>query len=219
MAGGHESGHGHGHGGAAIEHDLLERMGYETRDVDTATILRWLGVLFALIIVTIVATLGLYNFFVPADLIAQTRGHSRPSRAPAQPQVQVLPRRDMKAYRQAEEVAAAGGVTTKDGRQTIPVDAAIDRLAAQGISGVRGTQLPAPGRSYPGSGIYEEGPAAGSEPHVPATPPGPAAGGGGAPAATAAPDLRNVPSAGAAAPAANTENQQFRMMYGGEQQR
>ncbi|GEM_PF-4142565 len=220
MAGGHSGAHGGGHGhggGSGLQHDLLARMGYETRDVETRSILSWLAVLFVFLVMATGGTLLLYRVFVPAELVAQTRGQGqRPSRVPLQPQVQMDPKRDMRQFRQAEEAALVGGVTTREGLTTVPVDVAIDRLAESGISGISGTALPTPPAGAPGSGQFETTSSAARRQQTVGLPVTGATATGAAQRAYEVESLQNIPSSGEAAPAANTNNQQFRMMYGGE---
>ena len=155
------SDHGaHGGGTHGAGPDLLEEMGYETRDITLSTIAKWLVGLFVFIGITTGGTILLYRWFVPPyaemERVAPL-AHVR--HVPPIPQLQPDPRADMSNYREAED-AVADEYTTggKKGvpHTNLPVNKAIDLLAAQGINGVSGSAAKPESPAYPGSGIYRE---------------------------------------------------------------
>lgn len=142
-----------------LQEDLLAGLGYEPRDIALSTILRWVAFLFVFIFATLILSLGIYRFFVPA---ATEIGKSSPllyqRTLPPNPQLQAYPKRDMMVWRQAEDALIAG--KTKDpatGRPVMNVNEAIDRLAERGIAGIKGTKVRERGPGYPGSGLYGTG--------------------------------------------------------------
>ena len=147
------------HGHDTTDHvspDILAQMGYETRDIALNTLVRWLFFLFAFIAVTVGATIGLYNWFVPNKVelervspLASTR------RVPPHPQLQRSPKNDMIEYRQAEAAAVEEESRNANGTVNIPVSRAMEILANErGIAGIKGSQTAPVSNSYPGSGNY-----------------------------------------------------------------
>lgn len=149
----------HGYETDRVPPDLLSSMGYETRDVGPVAILKWISGLFVFIGIVSVGTLVIMNTFIPES--GRTAYESeiyrtRPIRnEPPQPQLQVLPKRDMIMYRRDEKRLLDGYANTSEGRVSIPVNDAIDAIAAEGISGVKGEAKPMQNDAYPGSGRYK----------------------------------------------------------------
>ena len=153
-------GHGGGHGHAAPKDnvDLLSQMGYENRDISLNTIVLWIFVLFCFIAVTTVGTIFLYKFFVPASAeLERVAPLASVRRVPPYPQLQASPKRDMIEFRQAEDAVLGGVTKAADGHVNLPIDRAIDAIAARGIAGVSGTGEKPVSNSYPGSGDFSSG--------------------------------------------------------------
>jgi hypothetical protein len=123
--------------------DILQDLGYEYRDVNFKALLRWLAILFAFIIVSLLICGVLFNAFVPHwDRIERdVPAFVTARKLPPNPQLQVEPKRDILLYEEAEEARAKAIEKTKDA------------VVAGGISGVTQDKPEAP-RSYPGSGQY-----------------------------------------------------------------
>ena len=164
---GHDN-HNHGYEIDRVPPNLLQEMGYETRDVGPVAILRWLTGLGVFIAVVTFGTLLLMNSFIPET--GRTAYESeiyrtRPLRnKPPQPQLQVLPKRDMIMYRRDEKRRLDGYSNTSEGRVSIPVGEAIDAIAAEGISGIKRIAAPKSTDAYPGSGKYKASNAAAESP-------------------------------------------------------
>ena len=155
MANKHENHDDHGYEIDRVPPDLLNQMGYETRDVGPKAILVWISGLFVFIAIVSGGTLVLMNSFIPETgrvAYESEMFRTQPIRnPPPQPQLQVLPKRDMIMYRRDENRILNGYSNTSEGNVSIPVDAAIDAIAAEGISGVK-TGAPKPTTiGYPGS--------------------------------------------------------------------
>jgi len=164
--------HDHDHPGDSVPADLLVQMGYETRDIGPEGIFKAIAILFVCIgVVSALIFALLYWVFVPQTgaIAYEARLYdSSPVRhMPPQPQIQTLPKRDIIMYRRLEKRELDEYTTADKGNIAIPVDQAIDQIAAEGISGVKeGTPKPK-ADAYPGSGIYENpAPAASSAPIV-----------------------------------------------------
>jgi hypothetical protein len=151
--------HDHGYEIDRVPPDLLNQMGYETRDVGPKAILIWMGGLFVFIGIVTFGTLVLMDNFIPetgrvayeSEIFRTTPIRNNPP----QPQLQTLPRRDMIMYRRDERRILDGYSATSEGRVSVPISETIDAIAAEGISGVKGGTTPQPdGDAYPGSGKY-----------------------------------------------------------------
>jgi len=159
MADKHSDHHDHGYETDRVPPDLLQSMGYETRDVGPRAIMVWLAGLGVFIAIVTFGTLAIMNTFIPET--GRTAYESeiyrtRPLRnEPPQPQLQVLPKRDMIMYRRDEKRLLDGYSNTSEGRVSIPVNDAIDAIAAEGISGIKGEAKPTQSDAYPGSGRYK----------------------------------------------------------------
>ncbi|MBC8142899.1 MAG: hypothetical protein H7Y38_15850 [Armatimonadetes bacterium] len=154
MADKHSDHHDHGYETDRVPPDLLSSMGYETRDVGPRAILVWISGLFVFIAIVSFGTLGIMNTFIPdtgRTAYESEIYRTRPIRnEPPQPQLQVLPKRDMIMYRRDEKRLLDGYANTSEGRVSVPIGDAIDAIAAEGISGVKG-EKPAQNNGYPGS--------------------------------------------------------------------
>lgn len=147
-----------GHAAPKDNVDLLSQMGYENRDVSLNTIALWVGILFVFIAITVVGTIKIYQWMVPAS--AETERVSplvSVRRVPPYPQLQTAPKRDMMEFRQAEDAVIDGVTKGANGQANIPVDRAIDAVATKGISGVAGTGGKPTSNAYPGSGDFSSG--------------------------------------------------------------
>lgn len=148
----------HGYEMDRVPPDLLQEMGYETRDVGPMAIIRWLGGLGVFIAIVTFGTLALMDSFIPETgriAYESEMFRTQPIRnMPPQPQLQVLPKRDMIMYRRDEKRRLDGYSNTSEGRVSIPINDAIDAYAAKGISGVTKTAEPNQSDAYPGSGRY-----------------------------------------------------------------
>lgn len=146
--------HDHGYEMDRVPPDLLHNMGYETRDVGPVAIMRWLAGLGVFIVIVTFGTLAIMNSFIPdTGRVAYESEiyRTRPIRnEPPQPQLQVLPKRDMIMYRRDEKRLLDGYANTSEGRVSVPIGEAIDAIAAEGISGVKG-EKPVQNNGYPGS--------------------------------------------------------------------
>jgi len=163
----------HGHGEAPQDPrdrdtDYLKTLGYERRDVAIPTLAKWITGLFVFIFGALGLAWGVYALFVTDQ--AQDE-NSLPMTAMQRdvprdlPKVQAYPRRDMVLFRREEEqkVNGYGWVDQRKGVAHVPVEKAIEEIAAGGFTGLTGRATPPP------SGMNAGRPA------PPATaPPGPA---------------------------------------------
>ena len=140
--------------------DLLAQMGYETRDVAFRTLAGWIAALFAFAIGTSFVMAWTFRWFAP-DVNEVQKQHAYPlafvRRLPPNPQIQADPKRDMKIYHAGEDASItqlhwANEAKTK---VNIPIDRAMDEMAAKGISGISGSAKTEFSPSYPGSGDYK----------------------------------------------------------------
>ena len=168
MAKSHEPHDDHGYEIDRVPPDLLNQMGYETRDVGPKAILRWVAGLFVFIGIVSVGTLAIMNSFIPETGRTAYESEiyrSRPVRnPPPQPQLQVLPKRDMIMYRRDEKRILDGYSNTSEGQVSVPVEVAIDAIAAEGISGVKAGKPQPATDAYPGSGAFIGGASAAESP-------------------------------------------------------
>lgn len=149
--------------------DYLKTLGYERRDVAIPTLAKWIGGLFVFIFGALGLAFAVYALFVTDEaqdkqtlaLRAQTRDVPRDL-----PKVQAYPRRDMVLFRREEEqkVHGYGWVNERKGLAHIPVETAIEEIAANGFG------APAAGSRAPG-GVGMNAPRPASPPTAP---PGPA---------------------------------------------
>lgn len=131
--------------------EQLANIGYETRDIAINTLSRWLIGLFAFIGVATFGTLGLYKLLVPTYAETERVSPLENVRTyPPNPQLQTRPKHDIIEYRAAEAKQENGYTKGENGTVNIPVERAIDLLAARGISGVKGGTA-APGTAAPAS--------------------------------------------------------------------
>jgi hypothetical protein len=140
----------HGHGPSL---DILDQMGYETRDVSLPGLIKWLSFFGVFLVIATVGSKFLYDALVPNFAAEQSNSPMMHVRhVPPFPQIQAEPIRDMVNYRTAEDEVLAGNpaVGSKTG---MSVDAAIDAIATQrGIAGVKGDSIATPdpnSKSYP----------------------------------------------------------------------
>ena len=144
----------HGHAsGPARDIDELRRMGYETDDIGTKTIAIWAALLFGFVAVCLGLTYGIYLIFVPGDNTQQEAfaqfpltGQQRLPPADA-PILQAYPKQDWKDFSRAEDekVHAYGWVNRNRGVVQIPIERAIELIAARGIPAPKKASKPATG--------------------------------------------------------------------------
>lgn len=152
-----------------IEHndpplDVLRQMGYEPRDVAIGTLVRWLVYLWIFILLMSIMALAIYWFFVPPHAEVQRMSAVTGTRQmPPNPVVQAYPKRDMAEFLEAEEAATEqySWANRERTRVNIPIEEAMERMAARGISGVTDTGAASEGQgtgvatgNYPGSGNF-----------------------------------------------------------------
>lgn len=115
--------------------DHLRDLGYEPRDVSLPILTRWLGVLFFFLGGSSLVALLIYTLFVPyhpeRDVTSFPERSAR--RLPPEPRVQADPIQDMIEFRAKEEQALRSYAWTDKsrGRVRIPVELAIQKMAAQ----------------------------------------------------------------------------------------
>ncbi|MBC8104390.1 MAG: hypothetical protein H7Z41_17580, partial [Cytophagales bacterium] len=156
---------GGGHGVPGPDTNLLEKMGYETRDVALNSLGKWLIGLFVFIGVATAASFLVYTAFVPTYSEVERVSPLEHTRTlPANPQLQTRPKRDMIEYRAAEDKQLNTSTKGENNTVNLPVERAMNLLAARGISGIKGAQVPRLDTSaYPGSGIYTTRPVRSSD--------------------------------------------------------
>ena len=158
MANKHENHDDHGYEIDRVPSDLLSQMGYETRDVGPKAILVWIAGLFVFVGIVSFGTLVLMNSFIPDTgrvAYESEMFRTQPIRnPPPQPQLQVLPKRDMIMYKRDEARILNGYSNTSEGRVSVPIDVAIDTIAAEGISGVTTAAPKTATVGYPGSRTF-----------------------------------------------------------------
>jgi hypothetical protein len=135
------------------EPNLLAQMGYETRDIILRPIMTGIASLFVFIALTLVVSVGIYQFFIPDFAkLGRPPEVSNARRLPPHPQIQAEPKRDMEIFRQAEDAVLSLEAPDADGsKAAMKIDDAISVLATQqGIAGVKGDKLTERGTSGPG---------------------------------------------------------------------
>lgn len=135
----------HGHGEPAqdpkySDTNYLKTLGYEQRDIAIPTLSKWFGGLFVFIGAMLALAGIVYWFFVPpgAEEKASMPMNSVARDVPADlAKVQAHPRRDMVLFRRQEEqkVGGYGWVDRSKGIAHIPVERAMDEMAARGLPG------------------------------------------------------------------------------------
>ncbi len=182
------------------EIDELRRMGYETDDIGTRTIIRWAVGLFGFVAASLALTAIVYTWFIRGNNPdAETRmafplTMQQRLPPPDAPILQAAPKRDWVNFDATEKAKVSGynWVDRSKGTVTIPVDRAIDLLAERGLP-QRKTPGRAPSAPAPNAPIQGSSGAPGRRTQPPAqaspsdgqgamTPPtgGAATGGGGA---------------------------------------
>jgi hypothetical protein len=132
--------------------------GYETRDVSLRTLVKWVVGLYIFIFITVALTVPFFFLIVPRDESRTERtgqNELRPTISlPAAPVIQPTPIQDMSSFEQEQQrrLTSYGRAKDEPGKVHIPIDAAIDRIVAQGTVAREGTRAPAPP-----SGIYTSG--------------------------------------------------------------
>ncbi|HEV2472538.1 MAG TPA: hypothetical protein VGS41_07735 [Chthonomonadales bacterium] len=122
-----------------------ENARFETRDVALSTLLKWIVSLFIFMAFATFITLGLYRF-----LITRPNGEEAVSpiahgpMAQPSPIVQAYPVEDIKEFRAKEDtlVNSYGWVDQKAGKVRIPLDQALDIVAARGLPVTSGKVTP-----------------------------------------------------------------------------
>ena len=104
---------------------------YEKRDVNTRTILIFVAVLFAVLVVTFVSMRGLFGYFSATQNLGPGASPFDNSRAlPPTPRLQVDPAVDLEQVRGAQEESlnSYGWVDKASGTVHVPIDRAMDML-------------------------------------------------------------------------------------------
>ncbi len=104
---------------------------YEKRDVNTRTILIFVGVLFLVLAVTFVSMRGLFGYFSDTQNLGPGASPFDNSRVlPPEPRLQVNPAVDLNEVRQEQdEILNSYGWTDKaNGTVRVPIDRAMDML-------------------------------------------------------------------------------------------
>ena len=129
------------------EHTKHLRGGHETTDVNIWAIGKFGVALVILTILSIGLLIGVFRFFESRTAEGTA---VNPTKIFPKPQLQSEPVIDLKAFRHAEDqvLHSYGWVDQQKGIARIPIDQAIDRLAAKGLP-VRQTQPAAPTVSVP----------------------------------------------------------------------
>lgn len=110
--------------------------GYETSDANTRGVLAFMGVLFVVLVLTAALMWFLLRHFAAVDA-----GQRSPSpfadvrQLPAQPQLQVEPRKDLLQYREEEKqkLESYGWENRANGTVRIPIERAINELLQKGF--------------------------------------------------------------------------------------
>jgi hypothetical protein len=114
------------------EHGLTNpEVTYEKRDVNTRTILIFVAVLFAVLVVTFVSMRGLFGYFSATQNLGPGASPFDNSRAlPPTPRLQVDPAVDLEQVRGAQEemLNSYGWVDKANGTVHVPIDRAMDML-------------------------------------------------------------------------------------------
>jgi hypothetical protein len=125
---------------------------YEKRDVNTRTILYFVGVLFVVLVATFVSMRGLFGYFSETQNLGPGASPFDNSRVlPPAPRLQVDPAVDLDSVRQSQEemLNSYGWADKATGKVRVPIDRAMDILmerklparqnapAAQGADGAK----------------------------------------------------------------------------------
>jgi hypothetical protein len=126
------------------------RFGYEEKDVNSVAITRFGIGLSLIIIVTLFALWGLFHYFVKTD--TSSTGEVAPTvvkdesalKAPPQPRLQASPPIDLRDMRAAEDklLHHYSWVDREKGVVRLPIDRAMDVLAARGLPSRPATEQP-----------------------------------------------------------------------------
>ena len=108
-----------------------QKGGFEPSDVDVWSVGKFAIGLVALCLISVLLLFGLFHFFLSAE-----GGKSEvAAKFPPSPQLQITPRKDLEAYREAQDnlLKSYGWVDQQKGIVRIPVSRAIDMLAQKGL--------------------------------------------------------------------------------------
>lgn len=144
--------------------------GYETRDISVSAIVKWIIFLFIITGTTALVTLAFYGYLTRHFSEPQNEVALEHTRRIPDPVVQPNPIQDIHDFRAREDAAVSsyGWVDPASGRVHIPIDQALEVVAAHGIDsieGPNGLQLGAPSSAAP---------ARANTPTTPGMPPKPA---------------------------------------------
>ena len=104
---------------------------YEKRDVNTRTILYFVGVLFVVLVATIVSMRGLFGYFSATQNLGPGASPFNNSRTlPPEPRLQVDPSVDLNEVRQSQEeiLNSYGWADQATGKVRVPIERAMDML-------------------------------------------------------------------------------------------
>lgn len=133
------------------------RRGYDASDISVAALAKWLIALFVFIGLTSLLTLGFYFVLAPIKEQARSAEGGPDRRMPPDPRVQSDPARDIVDYRAKEEkVLNSYTIDPKSGAIRIPINQAVDIVAAKGLAAVqkKGPEtVGRPEQAMPGGGL------------------------------------------------------------------
>ena len=119
---------------------------YETRDVNVGVLVRWLILLFVIAGLSALVTLAFYGGLTKSHNYNETQFQfplSQSRAMPPGPVVQAYPMQDIKDFRAKEDAAVDSYTLDKQtGRVQIPLQTALDQIAAKGISAIEGPANP-----------------------------------------------------------------------------
>src|SRR5262249_39338666 len=132
-----------------VKTDYLEKLGYETRDVELGSIAGWIAKLFVFIAVTSLLTWGIYWYFLfLARSPSPSSGPPLARRMPPEPNptVQPNPVLEIRNFRQeeAERLDRAEWKDRNKGAISIPLDRAMNLALERHLFPVRGQANPSP---------------------------------------------------------------------------
>jgi hypothetical protein len=111
--------------------EINSAVAYEKRDVNTRTILIFVGALFLVLVVTFVSMRGLFGYFSATQNLGPGASPFDNSRAlPPAPRLQVDPAVDLDQVRQSqnEMLNSYGWADKATGKVRVPIDRAMDML-------------------------------------------------------------------------------------------
>ncbi len=129
--------------------DQLRQLGYERSDISLPTLVKWIIFLFVFVAFCSLTAWVIYAVFVPE--IGEDY-HANPQRfaknVPVEPQLQALPKRDIKTFREEEDrILNSYGWADKNARTVhVPINRALEMVAERGLP----SREPGP---IPGTGV------------------------------------------------------------------